>query len=358
MQTLLRTPLFDRHVALGARMVPFAGWEMPVQYEGVIPEHLAVRNDCGIFDVSHMGEFEVEGPQARGFLQSVLSNDLDRIGPGQAQYTLLTNEQGGIVDDLIVYERDPERFLLIVNASTREPDFAWLREREVSGAELRDVSDDYALLAVQGPRSLERLGLSEAAAFTFADGEIDGVACTVNRTGYTGELGVELLVPADAAGELWDRVVDRGAVPCGLGARDTLRLEVCYPLHGNDIGPETDAISAGLGWVCALDKDFTGVAELRRVREEGPARRLAAFVMDDPGIPRQGMAILGSDGEAVGEVTSGSHSPMLERGIGMGYVDAGLAQPGTELTIDIRGRQRRAAVVKKPIYSREEPNGG
>jgi aminomethyltransferase len=339
-------------------MVPFAGWEMPVQYEGVIPEHVSVRNNCGVFDVSHMGEFEVEGPQARGFLQSVLSNDLDRIGPGQAQYTLLTNEQGGIVDDLIVYEREPDRFLLIVNASNREPDFAWLREREVTGADLRDVSDDYALLAVQGPRSLERLGLPEAAAFTFADGEIDGVACTVNRTGYTGELGVELLVPADAAGELWDRVVDRGAVPCGLGARDTLRLEVCYPLHGNDIGPETDAISAGLGWVCALDKDFTGVAELRRVKEESPARRLAAFVMDDPGIPRQGMAILDSGGEAVGEVTSGSHSPMLERGIGMGYVNAGLAQPGTELTIDIRGRQRRATVVKKPIYSREEPNGG
>jgi aminomethyltransferase len=165
-------------------------------------------------------------------------------------------------------------------------------------------------------------------------------------------------VPAERAGELWDRVVDRGAVPCGLGARDTHRLEVCYPLHGNDIGPETDAISGGLGWVCALEKGFTGVAELRRVKEEGPARRLAAFVMDDPGIPRQGMAILGSDGEAVGEVTSGSHSPMLERGIGMGYVDAGLAQAGTELTIDIRGRQRLATVVKKPIYSREEPNGG
>jgi aminomethyltransferase len=358
MQTLLRTPLFDRHVALGARMVPFAGWEMPVQYEGVIPEHLAVRRDCGFFDVSHMGEFEVEGPQAREFLQSVLSNDLDRIGPGQAQYTLLTNEQGGIVDDLIVYERDAERFLLIVNASNREPDFAWLRNRELADVELRDVSDDYALLAVQGPRSLERLGLPDAPGFTFADGEIDGVRCTVNRTGYTGELGVELLVSADDAGELWDRVAARGAVPCGLGARDTLRLEVCYPLHGNDIGPETDAISAGLGWVSALDKEFTGVAELRRIKEEGPARRLAAFVMDDPGIPRQGMAILGSDGEAVGEVTSGSHSPVLERGIGMGYVAAALAAPDTEITIDIRGRQRRATVVKKPIYSREEPNGG
>jgi aminomethyltransferase len=353
MQTLLRTPLYDRHVQLGARLVPFAGWEMPVQYEGVIPEHLAVRRDCGVFDVSHMGELEVEGPHARGFLQSLLSNDLDRIGPDKAQYTLLTNEEGGIVDDLIVYERAPERFLLIVNASNREADFAWLREREISGATVRDVSDEYALLAVQGPRSLERLGLPEAAAFTFADGEIDGVACTVNRTGYTGELGCELLVEAGVGGELWDRVLERGAVPCGLGARDTLRLEVCYPLHGNDIGPDTDAISAGLGWVCALDKDFTGVEELRRIKEAGPERRLAAFVMEDPGIPRQGMSI--AEG---GEVTSGSHSPMLERGIGMGYVPAALAQPGTDLTIDVRGRARRARVVKKPIYSREEQDGG
>jgi aminomethyltransferase len=218
---------------------------------------------------------------------------------------------------------------------------------------VRDVSDDYALLAVQGPRSIERLGLSDAPAFTFADGEIDGVPCTVNRTGYTGELGCELLVGADRGADLWDRVLERGAVPCGLGARDTLRLEVCYPLHGNDIGPETDAISAGLGWVCALDTEFTGVEELRRIKEAGPEQRLAAFVMEDPGIPRQGMAI--AEG---GEVTSGSHSPMLERGIGLGYVPAGLAQPGSELTIDLRGRPRRARVVKKPIYSREEQDGG
>ncbi len=356
MQTLLRTPLFDRHVALGARLVPFAGWEMPVQYEGVIPEHLAVRNDCGVFDVSHMGELAVEGPRARAFLQAVLSNDVDRIGPGKAQYALLTNEQGGIVDDLIVYEREPDRFLLIVNAANREADLAWLQERELSGAEVRDVSDDYALLAVQGPRSLERLGLAEAPAFTFEDGEIDGVACVVNRTGYTGELGVELLVPAERGGELWNRVVARGAAPCGLGARDTLRLEVCYPLHGNDIGPDTDAISAGLGWVCALDKEFTGSGELRRIKEAGPERRLAAFVMTDPGIPRQGMPIVDGD-EPIGTVTSGSHSPMLERGIGMGYVPASRAQPGTELTVDVRGRPRRAGVVKKPIYSREERNG-
>jgi aminomethyltransferase len=353
MQTLLRTPLYDRHVQLGARLVPFAGWEMPVQYQGVIPEHLAVRQDCGVFDVSHMGELEVEGSRAREFLQALLSNDLDRIEPGKAQYTLLTNEEGGIVDDLIAYERDPERFLLIVNASNREADFAWIREREISGSTVRDVSDDYALLAVQGPRSFERLGLPDAPAFTFADGKVDGIACTVNRTGYTGELGCELLVEADKGAKLWDRVLERGAVPCGLGARDTLRLEVCYPLHGNDIGPDTDAISAGLGWVCALDEEFTGVEELRRIKAAGPERRLAAFVMEEPGIPRQGMAI--AEG---GEVTSGSHSPMLERGIGMGYVPAELAQPGSELTIDVRGRLRRAGVVKKPIYSREEQDGG
>src|SRR5437899_3254456 len=226
------------------------------------------------------------------------------------------------------------------------------------GAQSRDVSDAYALLAVQGPRSLERLGLPAAPAFTFADGEIDGVACVVNRTGYTGELGVELLVPAESAGELWDRVLARGAVPCGLGARDTLRLEVCYPLHGNDIGPDTDAISAGLGWVCALDKEFTGVAALRAIKEAGPTRRLAAFVMEERAIPREGMTILDGGGEPVGAVTSGSHSPMLERGIGMGYVPTALAEPETELTIDVRGRPRRTRVVKKPIYQREERNGG
>jgi aminomethyltransferase len=308
-----------------------------------------VRADSGAFDVSHMGELVVEGPRARAFLQSMLSNDLDRIGPGQAQYTLLTNEQGGIVDDLIVYELGPSRFLLIVNAANRERDLEWLRERELPETEVYDASDDYALIAVQGPRTLERLELPEAHAFTFADGEVDAIACTVNRTGYTGEQGVELLVDPDAAGELWDRVLARGVVPCGLGARDTLRLEVCYPLHGNDIGPETDAISAGLGWVCALDKDFNGVEELRRVKEAGPQRKLAAFVMEEAGIPRQGMAIVEG-----GEVTSGSHSPMLERGIGMGYVPAELAQPGAQLTIDVRGRPRRARVVKKPIYSREE----
>jgi aminomethyltransferase len=330
-------------------MVPFAGWEMPVQYEGVIPEHLAVRHDAGAFDVSHMGEIEIEGPRARHLLDSLLSNDLARIEPGRAQYTLLTNERGGIVDDLIVYELDPCRFLLVVNASNAATVFEWLKERELRGSDVRDVSDEYGLIAVQGPRSLERLGLEEAPAFSFAEGEIDGIACMVNRTGYTGEKGVELLAMADETGDLWERVLARGVKPCGLGARDTLRLEVCYPLHGNDIGPDTDAISAGLGWVCALDKEFEGVDVLRRVKEEGPEQRVVAFRMEEKAIPRQGMTIEGG-----GEVTSGTHSPMLDVGIGMGYVPSAQAKIGTELTIDVRGRPRRAQVVKKPFYKRED----
>jgi aminomethyltransferase len=348
-QTLLRTPLHDRHVALGARMVPFAGWEMPVQYEGVIAEHKAVRHDCGVFDVSHMGEFEVEGPRATELLQATLSNDLDKIGPGQAQYTLLTNERGGIIDDLIVYRLEEMRYLLIVNAANREPDRRWLKEREIPGSDIRDVSDEYALLAVQGPRAIDRLGLPEAHQFTFAEGQIDGIHCMVNRTGYTGEDGCELLVMAEDAEALWDRVLERGAVPCGLGARDTLRLEVCYPLHGNDITPETDAISAALAWCCALDKEFSGAQELREIKALGPVQKLVPFVMEDKAIPRQGMAIEGG-----GEVTSGTHSPMLDRGIGLGYVPADSAEPDSALTIDVRGKARRARVVKRPIYKREE----
>ncbi len=346
--TLKRTPLFARHVDLGARMVPFAGFEMPVQYEGVIPEHRAVRSDCGVFDVSHMGELHVDGPTAQAFLQEMLSNDLDRIGDGQAQYTLLTNDRGGIVDDLIVYRLAHGQFLLVVNASNREAVYVWLKEREPRGTEVRDASDEYGLVAVQGPRSIERLGLPEADAFTHQLGEVDGIEVMICRTGYTGERGVELCCADLDAPALWDAVVARGAVPCGLGARDTLRLEVCYPLHGNDITQETDAISAGLGWACALDKEFTGVDVLRRIREEGPARRLVAFVMEEKAVPRQGMPIEGG-----GEVTSGTHSPMLDRGIGMGYVPASSAAPDTELVIDVRGRPRRARVVKKPIYRKE-----
>jgi glycine cleavage system T protein (aminomethyltransferase) len=348
MQTLRRTPLYDRHVALGARMVPFAGWEMPVQYEGVIPEHRAVRTDAGVFDVSHMGELEVEGPHARDALQSSLSNDVDKLQPGQAQYTLITNEEGGIVDDVIVYRLDGFRYMVVANASNRDTDFAWLKEREVRGSDVRDVSDDYALLAVQGPRSLERLGFEQAPPFTFAMGELDGVEVMVCRTGYTGEEGVELACMSEDAAELWDAILARGVAPCGLGARDTLRLEVCYPLHGNDIGPQWDAVSSGLSWACAFDTEFTGVDVLREVKERGPASKLVPFVMTEKAIPRQGMAIQGG-----GEVTSGTMSPMLDVGIGMGYVPAATAKAGTEIVIDVRGKDRRAEISKKPLYKKE-----
>jgi aminomethyltransferase len=347
-QTLQQTPLHDRHVALGARMVPFAGWEMPVQYEGVIQEHRAVRTDAGVFDVSHMGEIEVEGPRAQELLQNLLSNDLDKVAPGHAQYTLLTNERGGIIDDLIVYRLEPCRYLLIVNASNRDADFRWIKEREVSGSDVRDISDEYGLLAVQGPNAIEKLGLPPAPGFTFTEAEVDGTQVMVNRTGYTGEGGCELLCMAEDAGDLWDAVLARGVTPCGLGARDTLRLEACFPLHGNDISPETDPISAGLGWTCALGKEFTGVDVLRSIKERGPDQKLVAFVMEEKAIPRQGMSIEGG-----GTVTSGSHSPMLDVGIGLGYVPSAQAATGTKLTIDVRGKPRAARVVTKPIYKRE-----
>jgi aminomethyltransferase len=348
--TLLRTPLYERHVALGARMVPFAGWEMPVQYEGVIQEHRAVRGSAGVFDVSHMGEIDVEGPRAHELLQSLLSNDLDKLEPGRAQYTLLTNEGGGIIDDLIAYRLGPYHYLLVVNASNRDADFAWIKEREIRGSEVRDVSDEYALLAVQGPGAIAALGLAAAPSFSFAEETIDGVDCMVNRTGYTGEDGCEILCMADDAAALWDGVLARGVVPCGLGARDTLRLEASLPLHGNDITPDTDAISAGLGWTCALAaKDFTGADTLRAVKEQGPERKLVSFVMEEKAIPRQGMPIEGG-----GEVTSVTHSPSLVVGIGMGYVPAAQASPGTGLAIDVRRKVRAARVVKRPIYTRTE----
>jgi aminomethyltransferase len=340
-QTLRRTPLYERHAALGARLIPFAGWEMPVQYTSIVEEHKAVRTTAGVFDVSHMGQLELDGEGAHEYLQARLSNDLERIGPGQAQYTLLTNERGGIVDDLIAYRRAPEHYLLVVNASNVEPDRNVLSEAD-------DVSGDWALLAVQGPEALERLRI-EVAPFTFREDDVLGIRCLVAGTGYTGEVGCELGCVPDDVVALWDAILDRGVAPCGLGARDTLRLEVCYPLHGNDITPERTPIEAGLGWACALDKEFTGVEILRRQKEEGPDEMLVAFVMEDKGIPRAGMSI--AEG---GEVTSGSLSPMLERGIGLGYVPAELAAPDTELTVDLRGRPRKARVVKKPIYEREE----
>ncbi|MGH3019926.1 MAG: glycine cleavage system aminomethyltransferase GcvT [Gaiellaceae bacterium] len=342
MQTLRRTPLFERHAALGARLVPFAGWEMPVQYAGIGDEHRAVRTRAGVFDVSHMGQLRLAGEGARAYLQARLTNDLDRIDGGHAQYTLLTNGKGGIVDDLIAYRRGDDDYLLVVNASNVAANHAALPETE-------DVSDRWALLAVQGPQALELLGI-EVEPFAFReDADVLGVRCLVAGTGYTGERGCELGCAPEDAGRLWDAVLDQGVTPCGLGARDTLRLEVCYPLHGNDISPERTPIEAGLGWACALEKDFTGVEALRRQKEEGPDQKLVAFVMEDPGIPRTGMPI-----EEGGEVTSGTLSPMLDRGIGLGYVDAANAAPETPITIDLRGRPRRARIVSKPFYKREE----
>ena len=330
-------------------MVPFAGWEMPVQYVGVIDEHRAVRTDAGVFDVSHMGEIEVEGPTARDVLQGVLSNDIDKLQPGDAQYTLLTNEAGGIIDDLIVYRLDDHRYLIVANASNVDAVFRWLVEHEQRGSDVRDVSADYALLAVQGPNALAKLGLSPARAFTWQMGVIDGVEVMINRTGYTGEEGVELGCMDDDAGRLWDAILARGVTPCGLGARDTLRLEVCYPLHGNDIGPQWDAISSGLGWACALETEFTGVGRLRAVKERGPEQKLVPFVMTEKAIPRHGMGIEGG-----GEVTSGSLSPMLGVGIGLGYIPAASAKSGTKLVIDVRGKPRGAEVKNKPLYAKEQ----
>jgi len=340
-QTLRRTPLYERHAALGARLVPFAGWEMPVQYTSIGDEHRAVRTSAGVFDVSHMGQLELDGNGSHEYLQARLSNDLDRIEPGRAQYTLLTNDEGGIGDDLIAYRRGADSYLLIVNASNVEPDHRLL-------AETHDVSAEWALLAVQGPEALDRLGV-DVEAFTFREEDVLGVRCLVAGTGYTGERGCELGCGPDEAPRLWDAILERGVTPCGLGARDTLRLEACYPLHGNDITPETTPIEAGLGWACALEKDFTGVEVLRRQKKEGPERKLVAFMTEGRTIPRHGMRI-----EEGGVVTSGTLSPTLGEGIGLGYVPAALAEPGTGITIDVRGRPRSAHIVRKPFYKRDE----
>jgi aminomethyltransferase len=315
---------------------------MPVQYVGIGDEHRAVRTRAGVFDVSHMGQLRLAGQGARDYLQARLSNDLDRIGAGEAQYTLLTNDRGGIVDDLIAYRRSDDDYLLVVNAANVEADQRALTKTE-------DVSDSWAYLAVQGPEALDRLGIA-IEPFTFMeDVDVLGVRCLVAGTGYTGERGCELGCAPEDAPALWDAILARGITPCGLGARDTLRLEVCYPLHGNDITPERSPIEAGLAWACALDKDFTGAAVLRSQRESGPSEKLVAFVMEDAGIPRAGMPI--AEG---GVVTSGTLSPSLDIAVGLGYVTSALAEPETAITVDLRGRPRRARIVRKPFYKREE----
>ena len=361
-RALKRTPLHDAHRRAGARMVPFAGWDMPVQYEGVRPEHVAVRTGAGLFDVSHMGEIETRGARAGDFLRHLLTNDIAKVAPGGAQYSLMCREDGGVLDDLFTYRLAPdsggERFLTVVNASNAESDLDWFRRQAEAwdGVEVVDRSADYAMLALQGPAALDVLAdvLQDGPVpdrFRHSEAVVAGVPALVCRTGYTGEDGVELLLaPAGATGA-WGALVDRGAKPAGLGARDTLRLEVCYPLYGNDLTPERTPIEAGLRWACALDKDFVGSERLREQAERGTAEKLVPFVFTGPGIPRPGCPVL-RDGERVGSVTSGTLSPCLEVGIGMAYLSAAVAEPGADLIVDVRGKERPARVSTKPLYKK------
>jgi aminomethyltransferase len=349
---LRRTPLYDRHVAAGAKLVPFAGWEMPVQYaQGVKAEHLATRATAGVFDVSHMGEIATSGPDAEAFLQRILSNDVSKLQTGGAQYSVLCREDGGVLDDLFTYRLGATDFLTVTNASNHEKDFAWFAQQaEGFDVTVTDVAADYAMLAVQGPQAREIVGaISDGPLpdrFTCRHKMLRGQKVLVCGTGYTGEDGVELLLdPADAP-MVWDEVVRRGAVPAGLAARDTLRLEVGYHLYGNDLMEERGPIEAGLGWACKEDTGFIGSDAVRAVRDARPSEKLVAFTMES-GIARQGNPVVGG-----GEVTSGTMSPSLDVGIGMAYVPADRAEVGTELEIDVRGKLRRAVVAKKPLYTK------
>ena len=353
--TLRRTPLYDAHVAAGAKIVEFAGWEMPVQYEGVGSEHRAVRESCGVFDVSHMGEIEVSGPRALELLQRLLSNDVSQIDVdvdgGGAQYSVLCREDGGVLDDLFTYRLDSDRYLTVTNAANHASDLEWFQAhaREFPEVLVVDRIDDYAMIAVQGPRAR---GIVQAIAdaplparMTAATRRLAGKDVLICGTGYTGEDGVELLCDPAGAPALWDELLRRGAAPAGLAARDTLRLEVCFHLYGNDLSTERGPIEAGLGWCCREGTAFIGSDAVRKVREAGPSEKLVAFEIDGPGIARQGNAIAGG-----GEVTSGTMSPSLGKGIGMAYVPAERSAPGTDLEIDVRGKMRRAVVKQKPLY--------
>jgi aminomethyltransferase len=351
---LHHTPLYARHKAAGARLVPFAGWEMPVQYQGIREEHLAVRSSAGVFDVSHMGEIETRGPQARAFLQHVLSNDVERLRPGGAQYSVLCREDGGILDDLFTYRRDDaDRYTTVTNAANHAKDLAWF-ERHADGfdVEVLDRHHHYAMLAVQGPDArghVARLADDELPArMRTRELNLEGHPALVCGTGYTGEDGVEILMaPADVV-DVWDRLVGEGVVPCGLAARDTLRLEVCFHLYGNDMDETRNPIEAGLGWACKEDTGFVGADAVRAARGRGPAEKLVPFVLTGPGIPRRGNPVVGG-----GVVTSGTLSPSLEVGIGMGYLPAERAAVGTAFEIDVRGKIRSAEVRSKPLYTKE-----
>lgn len=354
--SLRRTPLYDEHIALGARMVDYAGWSMPVQYAGIIEEHEAVRSSAGVFDVSHMAEFRVCGPEAKDALQRVVTNDLDRIDEiGRAVYTVMCDEDGGIIDDLIVYHTGDLEYLIIANAANRDTDWAWLSDRLPESVEAADESERTALIALQGPRALDVLaelagpGYEPPSRFTLGEARVGGVDVLVARTGYTGEDGVELLCAAPHAVGLWRSLLSFEEVtPCGLGARDTLRLEMGYPLYGSDMDRGVDPVSAGLGWVVPKAKTgYIGAEAITRIREAGPERRLVGLTVSE-GVPRHGHTVL-HEGTEVGKVASGTFSPTLGHGIATAYVPSGIAEPGTPLEVEIRRKVVPALVVKPPF---------
>jgi aminomethyltransferase len=350
---LRRTPLYDAHVEAGAKLVTFAGWEMPVEYGGGIrSEHIMVRTSAGVFDVSHMGEIETTGPDAKALLQRLLSNDVDKVDVGGSQYSVLCREDGGVLDDLFTYRLGPEQYLTVTNAANHDKDLAWFRRQADAfdgDVAVADAADRYAMIAVQGPGARETVqSIADQPLpqrMTCAERILRGQPALVCGTGYTGEDGVELLVEPANAPALWEELVRRGAAPAGLAARDTLRLEVCFHLYGNDLMEERGPIEAGLGWCCKEDTGFIGSEAVRAAREAGPPERLAPFKLTGPGIARQGNPVIGG-----GEVTSGTLSPCLDVGIGMAYLPADRAHPGTEFEIDVRGKARGAVVAEKPLY--------
>ena len=347
-----RTPLYDNHVAAGAKIVAFAGWEMPVQYEGVKAEHVAVRTGVGMFDVSHMGEIETSGPDAEAFLQRILSNDVSKIAPGGAQYSVLCREDGGVLDDLFTYSFGSNRYLTVTNAANHAKDLAWFQQQAGEfDVDVDDSAERYAMLAVQGPTAREVVqAIADAplpARMTAEPRTLDGRMAIVCGTGYTGEDGVEILCDPGDASMLWDELVKRGATPAGLAARDTLRLEVCFHLYGNDLMESRGPIEAGLGWCCKEDTGFIGAEAIRAARERGPAEKLVPFKLTGPGIARQGNPVVGG-----GEVTSGTLSPCLDIGIGMAYLPTANATEGHDFDIDVRGKNRVAVVASKPLYKK------
>ncbi len=357
-----RTPLYQTHVDAGAKIVDFAGWEMPVQYAGVIDEHRAVRNAAGLFDVSHMGEILVTGPAAERYLQSVTPNDVSKLTPGRAHYSGLLTEAGTYVDDLLVYRLSEDEFLLVVNAANASKDFAWLQDHAIEGVELKDVSDRYALLALQGPEarailaSLTSYDLDSLKYYRFAVDRVAGMEAIISRTGYTGEDGFELYIDSELAPPMWMAIMDAGASaglqPAGLGARDTLRLEAAMALYGHEIDDTRTPFDAGLNWVVKLGKgEFVGSQALTRQKEHGIFEKLVGFEVVGRGIARQGHGVVDGD-KQIGIVTSGTWSPTFEKAIGMAYVPLEMAETGTELALDVRGRSVPARVVDLPFYKR------